>query len=142
MRQTMAETQGYVRPGAAMRRVIGPLMVRIGRFPVLTVTGRTSGRPRSVPIGEPVDWQGRSYLLSGRGKTQWCLNLRAAGCGSLRIRGKTRRFAAVEVTGAERDQVIAAYRTRWGQSVDPFFAQLPDPADHPTFRLDFEPEQV
>ena len=136
----MSGKAGYVRPGFVMRRILGPTMVRSGRFPVLTVTGRSSGKARSVPIGEPVEWQGHSYLLSGRGPTQWILNLRAVGCGSLRIKGRTRAFKATEVTGAERDAVIAAYRAQWGTNVDPFFAQLPNASDHPTSRLDFDPE--
>ena len=130
----------YVRPGALMRRVIGPAMVRLGRFPVLTVEGRSSGQPRSVPIGEPIEWQGRTYLLSGRGKTQWILNLRAAGCGTLRVKGRTRAFTATEIAGSERDEVIAAFRAKWGRPVEGLFAQFPDANDHPTFRLDFEPE--
>jgi deazaflavin-dependent oxidoreductase (nitroreductase family) len=136
----MGEKPTYARPGALMRRVIGPIMVRLGRVPVLTVEGRTSGVSRTVPIGEPVEWEGRSYLLSGRGKTQWILNLRAAGCGTLRMNGRTRAFTTVEVTGPERDQVIAAFRAKWGKPVDAFFTQFPSPEDHPTFRLDFEPE--
>ncbi len=135
----MGETT-YVRPGAVMRRVVGPIMMRLGRVPVLTVEGRSSGQPRSVPIGAPIEWQGHSYLLSGRGKTQWILNLRSAGCGTLRMKGRTRAFTATEITGSERDEVIAAFRSRWGRSVEGLFAQFPNPDDHPTFRLDFEPE--
>ena len=136
----MSEERTNVRPGALMRRVIGPMMVRLGRYPVLTVEGRSSGKRRQVPVGGPLEWQGHSYLLSGRGKTQWILNLRAAGCGTLRMEGRTRAFIATEVTGSERDGAIAAYRAKYGKSVDDFFAQLPNADDHPTFRLDFEPE--
>jgi deazaflavin-dependent oxidoreductase (nitroreductase family) len=133
-----SDKPGYARPGFVMRRIVGPIMVRGGRFPVLSVVGRSSGQIRQVPIGEPVERQGRSYLLSGRGPTQWILNLRAAGRGTLRMGGRTLSFKVVEVTGAERDQVIAAYRAKFGASVDPFFARLPDAADHPTFRLEWE----
>ena len=136
----MGDAIAYARPGALMRRVIGPAMIRLGRYPVLTVEGRTSGKPRSVPLGAPLEWQGHSYLLSGRGKTQWILNLRAAGCGTLRSNGRTRAFTATEITGAERDQVIAAYRAKWGRGVEALFEQFPAAEDHPTFRLDFEPD--
>jgi deazaflavin-dependent oxidoreductase (nitroreductase family) len=136
----MGDKAAYARPGALMRRVIGPTMIRLGRYPVRTVEGRTSGRPRSVPIGEPLEWPGRSCLLSGRGKTQWILNLRAAGCGTLRMNGRTRAFTATEIAGSERDQVIAAYREKWGKGVEALFEQFPAAEDHPTFRLDFEPD--
>ena len=56
------------------------------------------------------------------------------------MNGKTRAFTAVEISGAERDRVIAAYRAHFGKSVDAYFFQLPDAEQHPTFRLDFEPD--
>ena len=132
----MSEPKSYLRPGFVMRRLVGPLAIRSGRLPVLTVTGRSSGLVRSVPIGKPVEVEGRRYLLSARGQTQWIRNLRAAGCGTLRVRGVTESFRAVEVEGAERDRAIAAYRAWLGKSVERGFKKLPNAADHPTFRLD------
>jgi deazaflavin-dependent oxidoreductase (nitroreductase family) len=132
----MARGRPYLKPGVVMKSVIGPLMMRTGRFPVLTVEGRTSGKPRSVPIGAPLELDGHRYLVSARGQTNWILNLRAAGCGTLRQRGVSESFRAVEVAGEERDRVIAAYRAALGKHVEPSFAILPDPSDHPTFRLD------
>jgi len=49
---------------------------------------------------------------------------------------RTRRFRATEVRGDERDAVVAAYRMSLGHSVDGYFAQIPDPADHPVFRME------
>jgi deazaflavin-dependent oxidoreductase (nitroreductase family) len=132
----MAEGRPYLDPGFVMKSIIGPLAIRSGRLHVLTVEGRTSGKPRSVPIGAPVELDGHKYLVSGRGHTNWILNLRAAACGTLRHRGVSQSFRAVEVDGAERERVIAAYRAGAGRMVEPAFAKLPDPADHPTFRLD------
>ena len=132
----MAEDGPYLKPGFLMKSLIGPLVMRSGKVPVLTVAGRKSGQPRSVPIGAPVEVDGHRYLLSARGQTYWIRNLRAAGCGTLRNRGVTESFRAVEVEGEERDRVIAAYRAWLGKRVEPAFVKLPDPADHPTFRLD------
>ena len=132
----MAEGRPYLKPGFLMRSVIGPIVMRTGIMPVLTVDGRTSGRPRSVPIGKALELDGQRYLVSSRGQTNWILNLRAARCGTLRHRGVSESFQAVEVEGAERDRVIAAYREGAGKMVEPAFAKLPDPADHPTFRLE------
>jgi hypothetical protein len=62
-------------------------------------------------------------------------NLRAAGQGELR-RGRTHEpFRAVEVQGDEHDRVVAAYRERMGWRAREFFTALPDPADHPVFRI-------
>lgn len=126
----------YLRRGPIMRSLIGPIMIRTGRVPVLTVEGRVSGEPRSVPIGAPVEVDGHKYLLSARGKTHWILNLRAAGCGSLRSHGITESFRAVEVMGNERDRVIDTYRATYGKRVQQAFEKLPNAADHPTFRLE------
>jgi len=63
-------------------------------------------------------------------------NLRAAGQGELR-RGRTHEpFRAVEVEGDEHDRVVAAYREHMGWRAREFFATLPDPADHPVFRVE------
>jgi len=136
MYRRMGEGRPYLKPGFLMKSVIGPLMVWAGRYPVLTVEGRTSGKPRSVPIGEPIELDGQRYLISARGQTNWILNLRSAGCGTLRHRGVSESYRAVDVEGEERDRAIAAYRALVGKAVEPAFAKLPDPADHPTFRLE------
>jgi len=52
-------------------------------------------------------------------------------------RGWRDQYRAVELSGDRRREVIAAYRARWGTGqVRRLFDQLPDPADHPVFRLD------
>lgn len=126
----------YIKPGFFMQQVANPIMRRLGLFPVLTVRGRESGEPRSVPIGEPLEVDGVRYLVSGRGQTQWARNLRAAGEGELRIRGRSQRFRAVELEGQERERIVAAYRAKLGHSVDTYFDAIPDPADHPVFRIE------
>jgi hypothetical protein len=78
----------------------------------------------------------RRYLVSGRGDTHWARNLRAAGEGQLRRGRQTERFRAVELVGDERARIVEAYRAKLGHSVDGYWAQIPDPADHPVFRID------
>ena len=75
------------------------------------------------------------YLLSQYGESEWVRNLRAAGRGTLRHKGQTVAFAAAEVDGAERERVIAAFRARTPKPFSKDFDQLPDAADHPTFRV-------
>lgn len=119
-----------------MRRVVNPIMVRLGRTTVLTVRGRKSGALLQVPIGAPLEFEGARYLVSGRGNTQWMRNLRAAGCGSLRSKGRIEEFRAVEIVGAERDRIVAAYRDELGKMGDRYFREIPKPSDHPVFRID------
>ena len=131
-----AQHRHYVRSGMVMTHVVNPIVLRLGGTLVLTVPGRQSGRPRSVPLGRPFDLDGARYLVGGGGDTHWVRNLRAAGGGQLRFHGATTPFRAVEIDGPERDQIVAAYRAKQGRAVDGFFRELPEPADHPVFRVD------
>jgi F420H(2)-dependent quinone reductase len=126
----------YIRPGFAISRVANPIVSRLGSFPALIVRGRRSGRPLTVPMGEPLDLDGRRYLVSGRGETHWVRNLRAAGRAEFRLHRKTSTFHPTEVFGAEHDVVLDAYRRKLGHRVDPYFEEIPNKSGHPVFRMD------
>ncbi|MFI0977505.1 nitroreductase/quinone reductase family protein [Streptomyces sp. NPDC021093] len=102
----------------------------------LSVRGRRSGRWRSVPVAV-LDHGEERYLIAPRGNTEWSRNLRTAGSGRLDRRGRAEEFDAVEVPVAERPPLIAVYLERFGRfpTVAETFRRLPDPADHPTFRI-------
>jgi deazaflavin-dependent oxidoreductase (nitroreductase family) len=102
----------------------------------LVVVGRSSGKPRKVPVVVYAH-EGRRYLIAPRGDTHWARNLRAAGEGRLTHRGKTWAFTATEVPVADRPALIAGYRDKYGRfpMVGKTFDALPDPADHPTFLI-------
>lgn len=126
----------YIRPGFLISHVANPVLRRLGIVPILVVPGRRSGRPVAVPMGEPLDLAGRRYLVSGRGDTHWVRNLRAAGGGELRVRRRKLPFRAVELHGPEQERIVAAYRERLGHRVDAYFREIPEPTDHPVFRMD------
>jgi hypothetical protein len=111
----------------------------IGGTQTLVLEGRRSGRDVRVPV-IPVEHGGRRYLVSVRGESHWVRNLRAAATGELRGKERSERFRATELPVAERPPVIDAYRKVAGRSVAPYWKKLPDPADHPVFRL--EPKQA
>ncbi|MFI5254916.1 MAG: nitroreductase family deazaflavin-dependent oxidoreductase, partial [Candidatus Limnocylindrales bacterium] len=114
--------------------VVNPITLWLGG-PTLTVRGRRTGRPIRMPV-PTLEFEGARYLVSGGGETHWVRNLRAAGVGELR-QGRTHElFRGVEVQGEEHDRVVAAYRERMGLRARQFFAALPDPADHPVFRIE------
>jgi len=120
--------------GFVMRRIVNPISLALGA-PSVVVRGRTSGRPIRVLVPPFLDG-GERYLVAGGGETHWVRNLRAAGEAELR-RGRSRqRVRAIEVEGAERDRVVAAYRDRMDRRAAAYFAALPDLADHPAFRLE------
>jgi len=120
-------------------RVIGNRMARLiarSVLSMLSVRGRRTGNWRSVPVAV-LEFEGQRYLVSPRGNTDWARNLRAAGTARLKRRGKTEQFDAVEVPTAERPRLIEAYLEQFGKfpTVASTFRELPDPADHPTFRI-------
>jgi deazaflavin-dependent oxidoreductase (nitroreductase family) len=126
----------YLKPPALTRRLFNPLAMRfgIGGAETLSVAGRRTGEQHAVPV-IPVDYDGARYLVSARGETEWVRNLRAAGTGEMRHKGKSEPFRATEIPAEERPPIIAAYQRVAGKTVTAYFATLPDPADHPVFRI-------
>jgi deazaflavin-dependent oxidoreductase (nitroreductase family) len=128
--------QRYLEPGWLIRRVVNPLLMRLGVVPTLRVRGRKTGQWRSVPVNV-LQLGGERYLVAPRGQTDWVRNLRAAGGGQLQYgRRRTEDFRALEVPDEEKPRVIAAYLDRWGNQVRSQFEALPDPADHPVFQVE------
>jgi deazaflavin-dependent oxidoreductase (nitroreductase family) len=125
----------YLEPPFVVRRVLNPIAMRLGLATTLTVPGRRSGVPRSVPVNV-LELDGRRYLVAPRGETQWVRNLRAAGAGELRRRGRRQRFRALELPDEEKRPLIDAYLARWGKQVRSQFEALPDPSQHPVFRIE------
>jgi deazaflavin-dependent oxidoreductase (nitroreductase family) len=123
-------------PPFLLRRIINPIAAKLGIATLLAVRGRSSGTWRTTPVNV-LELDGVSYLVASWGETQWARNLRAAGGGELRRGRSVWPFTAVEVDPSERPPIIAAYRAKFGSrpGVRRQFAQLPDSADHPVFRL-------
>ena len=126
----------YVKPPAFTRRLVNPLVSRLrtGGVATLTVVGRSSGAPRTVPV-IPVEVDGVRYLVSPFGESDWVRNLRSAGAGQLCGKSATGAFRATELPVDQRPPIIAAYRRGARRDVDRYFTRLPDPADHPVFQL-------
>jgi deazaflavin-dependent oxidoreductase (nitroreductase family) len=140
----------YKRPPFFVAEVANPLLgllVRMGLRPsgaaILTVAGRTSGKPRRTPVN-PLEMGGTTYLVAPRGDTHWARNLRAAKKGDLSMNRKTIHFTAEEVPVEQRAPLLRAYLDRWAgvtksqfevrgdETVDELAAIAPR---HPVFRL-------
>jgi deazaflavin-dependent oxidoreductase (nitroreductase family) len=134
MAVTKSPAPRYVHPGFFMAHVVNPIVKVIGA-PTLTVRGRRSGMRITTPLN-PFDFEGARYLVGGGGDAHWVRNLRAAGEGQLRMGGKHQDFRAVEIQGAERDRIVTAYREFMGRRSQTYFQALPNPADHPVFRVE------
>ena len=128
----------YLRPPWAAR-VIGGRMARLFKprvVSVLSVPGRTTGAWRSTPVAV-LGHGGQEYLMAAYGQTEWSRNLRASGRGRLTRRGAVEEFTAEEVPAEQLPELIEEYLRRFGgmPNVTRTFQALPDPADHPAFRI-------
>lgn len=113
---------------------------------ILTVTGRTSGRERSVPI-DVMDMNGLRYLVAPYGQVNWVRNLRSAGTASLRRGTEVHSYDAVEMDPSQAIPVIREYvrtvpvtRAYWNATADATDDDvLEDALKHPVFALTVHP---
>ena len=127
----------YLKPGWITRKVFNPIAMKLGAFgtATLVVRGRASGEERIVPV-IPIEVGGVRFVVSTRGESDWVRNVRAAGSVELRRKGGSEKLGAVELPVEERPPILTAYRAKAGREVETYFKKLPDPADHPVFRLE------
>ena len=127
----------YLRPPWFVRTIGNKLAMRVGAggSKTLVVRGRKTGAEQRIPV-ITAELDGTQFLVSTRGESEWVRNLRAAGTCELRSKKGTERFRAVEVPTEERPPILERYREAAGRTVTTYFKQLPEAADHPTFRLD------
>ncbi|MGI8421970.1 MAG: nitroreductase/quinone reductase family protein [Gaiellaceae bacterium] len=123
----------YLKPPLFVRRVFNPIAMRfvIGGSTTLGVVGRRSGVLQQVPV-IPIEHDGVRYVVSARGETDWVKNLRAAG--TAKLGGEPIRVTEVPV--GERPPILETYKAVAGRAVASLFKQLPEPGDHPVFRIE------
>ena len=128
----------YIKP-PWMQRHVGNRMSVLFRPSViskLSVRGRTSGRWHTTPVAV-LEHDGERYLVSYRGASDWARNLEASHTARLTQRGRAEEIDVADVPVAERAPLLAAYGDRYSKmpTVAPVLRALPDPADHPIFRI-------
>jgi deazaflavin-dependent oxidoreductase (nitroreductase family) len=116
--------------------------VRLGPFALLTIRGRKSGKPLTLPVA-PLEYGGKRWLVSPYGTVNWVRNARAARAGTL-TRGRSHEIVGLrEVPPAESAPVLKAYLARYPR-IRPYFdatAELPlaaftaEAPEHPTFEV-------
>jgi deazaflavin-dependent oxidoreductase (nitroreductase family) len=143
----------YHKPDWFTRNVFNRLVAGLHKLGIsvqgsqtLAVRGRKSGEMRTNPVN-PFVLDGKTYLFSPRGTTQWVRNVRAAGEGELRSRHKVHHFHAAEVPDSEKLPLIRLYMDKWSWEVKGFLgidAKASDEEieriipDHPAFVLSFD----
>ena len=129
----------------ALNAVVRPL-ARLGlagpHTHVLTVRGRTTGRPWSTPVSIVRDGKER-WLVAPYGERNWVRNARAAGSVELR-RGRMHERLRVHELGPEAAVPVLREYYRRFRVTRPFFAAdldspheawLAEAPRHPVFRL-------
>lgn len=123
-----SEPVHYRQPGWFTRNVFNRLValltslgVSIWGSRVLEVRGRSTGEARRTPVNL-LTFEGRQYLVSPRGHTQWVRNVRANNGGLDLLVGRRRtRYVATELADADKPDVLRAYLRRWKAEVGIFF---------------------
>ena len=76
--------------------------VPMGPNTLLTVRGRRSGKPRTVPVAV-TEVDGRRFVVGAYGDVHWVRNLRAAGGGEIVLDGRATKVTATELDPAEAE---------------------------------------
>jgi deazaflavin-dependent oxidoreductase (nitroreductase family) len=107
----------YVRAPNSLVRGLLRLGMPMGPNTLLTVRGRTSGQPRTVPVAV-TEADGRRFVIGAYGDVHWVRNLRAAGGGEIVLDGRPTKVRAVELDAAAAE---IFYR----DIVGPYLARVP-----------------
>lgn len=149
----MAKTY-RVTPFVRMSNMLTTTMLRAGlsfnSMNLLTVPGRKSGEPRTVPVSV-IERNGERYLIGAFGTVNWVRNLRAARRGSLRLGRQVREFTAEELSPREAAPVLKTGFDMAPGYVRSFFDASPESTledfereapRHPVFHLVMKPQLV
>jgi deazaflavin-dependent oxidoreductase (nitroreductase family) len=109
---------------------------------ILTVPGRSTGRPYSTPV-DIITIDGERWLVAGYGSANWVRNVRVAGEATLRRGRHSHRFKVEEVEATDAVPVLRKYIGEiWVTRA--YFDATPDSSDeeiaaelpiHTVFRL-------
>jgi len=111
----------WLGPASRLNTLLLRAGMPIGTQHVLTIRGRTSGRPRSTPVSV-VTLDGARYVVSGEGLA-WVKNARAAGRGEIQRGGNRETVRLSELATTQRGPILRAF---WHQVPHgrPFVARL------------------
>jgi deazaflavin-dependent oxidoreductase (nitroreductase family) len=100
------------RAGNALIRWLAEAGISLAGTRALRVRGRKTGKLRGVVINL-LSVDGRDYVVSPRGNTQWARNARAAGAVEMGPRWHSREVRIAEVADDEKPQLLKRYLDRW-----------------------------
>jgi deazaflavin-dependent oxidoreductase (nitroreductase family) len=116
--------------------------LKIGSMSLLTVRGRKSGQPRTVPV-LLVEHDGHSFLVAPYGVVQWVRNIRAAGTATLTRGRHSKVISVTELPAQEAAPILKQYLVK-ATAARPYFDATKDSsleafereaARHPVFQI-------
>ena len=117
---------------------IGPAHIYL-----LEVRGRKTGKLYTTPV-DPLELNGKRYLVAPRGRTQWVRNAEAAGEIVLRRGGQNQKLGLRVISDPEKPPILKAYLDHYKREVQRYFpiaagsppeAFLNIAANYPAFEL-------
>ncbi len=111
-------TVRYDQPSAAARafnelfRLLAEAGISIAGTVAIRVRGRKTGKRRGVVVNL-LTVDGRDYVVSPRGTTQWVRNARAAGSIEMGPRWRSRDVRITEVADEDKRKLLRRYLDRW-----------------------------
>jgi hypothetical protein len=100
------------RAGNELIRWLAEAGISLAGTRALRVRGRTTGKVRGVVINL-LSVDGRDYVVSPRGNTQWARNARAAGAVDMGPKWRSREVRIAEVADDAKPQLLKRYLDRW-----------------------------
>jgi deazaflavin-dependent oxidoreductase (nitroreductase family) len=116
--------------------------VKIGTMSLLTVRGRKSGQPHTVPV-LLVEQDGERWLVAPYGIVQWVRNIRVAGTATLSRGHRSEVISVTELGAKEAAPILKQYLLK-ATATRPYFDATKDSsleafereaARHPVFQI-------
>jgi deazaflavin-dependent oxidoreductase (nitroreductase family) len=98
--------------------------IKIGTMSLLTVRGRKSGRPHTVPV-LLVEQDAERWLVAPYGAVQWVRNLRAAGMATLTRGRRSETISVTELEAKEAAPILKQYLVK-ATAARPYFDATKD----------------
>lgn len=94
--------------------------VKMGTTSLLTVRGRTSGQPHTVPV-VLVEQDAQRWLVAPYGVVQWVRNIRAAGTATLTRGRHSETISVTELPAQEAAPILKEYLLHVSGGVRSYF---------------------
>jgi deazaflavin-dependent oxidoreductase (nitroreductase family) len=126
----------------ALLRTLLRAGVTLGTASLLTVRGRKTGQPRTIPV-LLVEQDGARWLVAPYGVMQWVRNIRAAGTATLTRGRRSEAISVTELQAPEAAPILKAYLFK-APAARPYFDATKDApleafereaAHHPVFQI-------